>query len=130
MMNKNNQIMYSVMPWIASIAFFMQTLDASILITSLPKMADSLNESPLNLETAVICYSLTLAIFIPVSGFVSDRFGTRNIFIFFLRYFFAGLFLQCCFSFVILARCFKSDPGHRRCDDGTCISFGLIENFR
>ncbi|EQB3762475.1 hypothetical protein ACYJD1_004775, partial [Salmonella enterica subsp. enterica serovar Infantis] len=47
--------MYSVMPWIASIAFFMQTLDASILITSLPKMADSLNESPLNLETAVIC---------------------------------------------------------------------------
>lgn len=65
----------------------MQTLDASILITSLPKMADSLNESPLNLETAVICYSLTLAIFIPVSGFVSDRFGTRNIFIFSLGIF-------------------------------------------
>ncbi|EJH2073736.1 MFS transporter, partial [Salmonella enterica subsp. enterica serovar Infantis] len=92
MMNKNNQIMYSVMPWIASIAFFMQTLDASILITSLPKMADSLNESPLNLETAVICYSLTLAIFIPVSGFVSDRFGTRNIFIFSLGIFSLGSF--------------------------------------
>ncbi|ELL2452443.1 MFS transporter, partial [Salmonella enterica subsp. enterica serovar Infantis] len=84
--------MYSVMPWIASIAFFMQTLDASILITSLPKMADSLNESPLNLETAVICYSLTLAIFIPVSGFVSDRFGTRNIFIFSLGIFSLGSF--------------------------------------
>lgn len=72
---------YKALPWIAAIAFFMQTLDTSILNTALPTIAHDLNESPLNMESAVICYALTLALFIPISGFLSDRFGTRNIFI-------------------------------------------------
>lgn len=75
-------IMYKMMPWIAAMAFFMQMLDSSILNTALPAIARDLDESPLNMQSAVICYALALALFIPVSGFLSDRFGTRNIFIF------------------------------------------------
>ncbi|WP_294912438.1 MFS transporter [uncultured Gilliamella sp.] len=72
---------YHILPWIAAFAFFMQSLDTSILNTALPTMAKDLNESPLNMQSAVICYALTLALFIPVSGFLSDKFGTRNIFV-------------------------------------------------
>lgn len=74
-------LMYKMMPWIAAVAFFMQTLDTSILNTALPSIANDLNESPLNMQSAVISYALTVALFIPVSGFFSDRFGTRNVFV-------------------------------------------------
>lgn len=82
--------MHKALPWIAAIAFFMQTLDTSILNTALPKMAVDLHESPLNMESAVICYALSLALFIPASGFLSDKFGTRNVFIFALAFFSLG----------------------------------------
>lgn len=72
---------YRILPWIAAFAFFMQSLDTSILNTALPTMATDLHQSPLNMQSAVICYALTLALFIPVSGFLSDKFGTRNIFV-------------------------------------------------
>ncbi|OCG06956.1 MFS transporter [Gilliamella sp. wkB178] len=82
----NNEIqlspfVYRILPWIAAFAFFMQSLDTSILNTALPTMAKDLNESPLNMQSAVISYALTLALFIPVSGFLSDRFGTKHIFV-------------------------------------------------
>lgn len=83
-------VMHKVLPWIAAIAFFMQTLDASILNTALPTIAYALNESPLHMESAIICYALTLALFIPASGFLADRFGTRNLFIFSLILFSLG----------------------------------------
>jgi EmrB/QacA subfamily drug resistance transporter len=72
---------YPILPWIAAFAFFMQSLDTSILNTALPAMANALNESPLNMQSAVICYALTLALFIPLSGFLSDKFGTKNVFV-------------------------------------------------
>ncbi|RKS86824.1 EmrB/QacA subfamily drug resistance transporter [Orbus hercynius] len=97
----NNQaispLMYKMMPWIAAIAFFMQSLDSSILNTALPAMAQDLNESPLNMQSAVISYALTVALFIPVSGFLADRFGTRNIFVFAVFLFSAGS-LMCALS--------------------------------
>lgn len=74
-------LMFRVLPWIAAVAFLMQSLDTSILNTALPAIAQDLNESPLNMQSAVISYALTLALFIPVSGFLCDRFGTRNIFV-------------------------------------------------
>ncbi|MWP47061.1 DHA2 family efflux MFS transporter permease subunit [Gilliamella sp. Pas-s27] len=83
-MNSESQFspfVYRILPWIAAFAFFMQSLDTSILNTALPTMARDLNESPLNMQSAVISYALTLALFIPVSGFLSDKFGTRNIFV-------------------------------------------------
>lgn len=68
------------LPWIAAMAFFMQALDATILNTALPDIARSLNHSPLAMQSAIISYTLTVAMLIPVSGWLADRFGTRRIF--------------------------------------------------
>ncbi|MBP2169051.1 EmrB/QacA subfamily drug resistance transporter [Erwinia toletana] len=69
------------LPWIAAMAFFMQALDATILNTALPAIAQSLNRSPLAMQSAVISYTLTVAMLIPVSGWLADRYGTRKVFI-------------------------------------------------
>ncbi len=69
------------LPYVLAVALFMQILDATILNTSLPQMAQALGESPLKMQWAVISYALTLAIFIPISGFLADKYGTRRIFL-------------------------------------------------
>ena len=69
------------LPYVLAVALFMQILDATILNTSLPKMAEALSESPLKMQWAVISYALTLAIFIPISGFLADKYGTRKVFL-------------------------------------------------
>ena len=71
-----------VLPLILATAIFMQMLDSTILNTSLPAIARDLNESPLNMQNAIISYVLTLAVFMPASGFLADRFGTKKTFIF------------------------------------------------
>ena len=70
-----------ILPWVVAIAFFMQTLDGTILNTALPSMATSLGESPLRMQSVVIAYLLTVALFIPASGWLADRFGTRRVFV-------------------------------------------------
>ena len=70
-----------LLPWIVAIAFFMQTLDGTILNTALPAMARDLGESPLRMQSVVIAYMLTVALFIPASGWLADRFGTRRVFV-------------------------------------------------
>ncbi|MDR2787135.1 MAG: multidrug transporter subunit MdtD [Candidatus Accumulibacter sp.] len=67
-------------PWIVATALFMQTLDGSILNTALPAMAQSLRESPLRMQSTIIAYMLTVAMFIPASGWLADRFGSRRTF--------------------------------------------------
>jgi EmrB/QacA subfamily drug resistance transporter len=69
-----------VLPWLVAIAFFMQTLDGTILNTALPAMARDLAEDPLRMQGVVIAYMLTVALLIPASGWVADRFGTRPVF--------------------------------------------------
>ncbi|WP_313106001.1 multidrug transporter subunit MdtD [Stutzerimonas nitrititolerans] len=69
-----------VLPWLVAIAFFMQTLDGTILNTALPAMARDLAENPLRMQGVVIAYMLTVALLIPASGWLADRFGTRRIF--------------------------------------------------
>lgn len=69
------------LPLLLAVAIFMQMLDATILNTALPAIARDLNESPLNMQSAVIVYSLTVALLIPLSGYLVDRFGTKNVFI-------------------------------------------------
>ena len=69
-----------VLPWLVAVAFFMQTLDTTILNTALPKMASGLGESPLRMQSVVVSYMLTVALLIPASGYLSDRFGTRRVF--------------------------------------------------
>ncbi|MBU8882931.1 MFS transporter [Kaistella sp. DKR-2] len=78
------------LPLILGTAIFMQMLDSTILNTSLPSIAKDLNESPLNMQNAIISYVLTLALFMPVSGFLADKFGTKKIFIFSLVIFSLG----------------------------------------
>jgi EmrB/QacA subfamily drug resistance transporter len=70
-----------LLPWLVAIAFFMQTLDGSILNTALPRMAVDLGESPLRMQAVVVAYLLTVALVIPASGWLADRFGTRRIFL-------------------------------------------------
>ena len=81
-----------VLPIILATSIFMQMLDSTILNTSLPAIAKDLNESPLDMQNAIISYVLTLALFMPVSGFLADKFGTRKVFIFSLFLFSLGSF--------------------------------------
>ncbi|ANF49759.1 MFS transporter [Chryseobacterium glaciei] len=81
-----------ILPLILATAIFMQMLDSTILNTSLPSIAKDLQESPLNMQNAIISYVLTLAVFMPASGFLADRFGTRKVFIFSLVLFSLGSF--------------------------------------
>jgi EmrB/QacA subfamily drug resistance transporter len=67
--------------WLVAIGFFMQTLDATIVNTALPAMAGSLGESPLRMQSVLVAYSLTMAMLIPASGWLADRFGTRRLFV-------------------------------------------------
>jgi EmrB/QacA subfamily drug resistance transporter len=82
-----------VLPIILATSIFMQMLDSTILNTSITAIAGDLNESPLEMQNAIISYVLTLALFMPVSGFLSDKFGTRKIFIFALFLFSIGSLL-------------------------------------
>lgn len=70
-----------ILPGILATSIFMQMLDSTILNTSLPAIAQDLNESPLNMQNAIISYVLTLALLMPISGFLADKFGTRKVFI-------------------------------------------------
>lgn len=79
-----------ILPAILATSIFMQMLDSTILNTSIASIAKDLNESPLDMQNAIISYVLTLALFMPVSGFLSDKFGTKNIFIFSLILFSVG----------------------------------------
>lgn len=69
------------LPLILATAIFMQMLDSTILNTSLPAIARGLNDSPLDMQNAIVSYVLTLALFMPVSGFLADKFGTKHVFI-------------------------------------------------
>src|SRR5580658_7469656 len=61
-------------------AFFMENLDGTIIATALPQMARSFRVSAVHLNLGMTAYLLTLAVFIPISGWVADRFGSRSIF--------------------------------------------------
>jgi EmrB/QacA subfamily drug resistance transporter len=61
-------------------AFFMEMLDGTIIATALPQMARSFHVGPVSLNMGMTAYMLTLAVFIPISGWVTDRFGSRSIF--------------------------------------------------
>ena len=69
-----------IIPAVVAVAFLMEQLDSTIIVTAIPAMADSLGVTPLAMNLAVTTYILTLAMFIPVSGWFADRFGARRIF--------------------------------------------------
>src|SRR6187551_3177040 len=69
-----------MLPYLVAVAFFMESLDTTILNTALPAIASALHVAPLSMKSVLTSYTLSLAVFIPVSGWVADRFGTRVVF--------------------------------------------------
>jgi EmrB/QacA subfamily drug resistance transporter len=69
-----------MIPFAIAVALFMENLDSTIINTAVPVIARNLHTTPLNLSMAVSVYLLSLAVFIPMSGWMADKYGTRNIF--------------------------------------------------
>jgi len=69
-----------IVPLIVAVALFMENMDSTVIATSLPAIAADIGTSPLTLKLAVTSYLLSLAVFIPVSGWTADRFGARTVF--------------------------------------------------
>ncbi len=69
-----------LLPWLVAVAFFMESLDTTILNTAVPAIAAALKVAPLSLKSVLASYTLSLAVFIPISGWMADRFGTRRVF--------------------------------------------------
>jgi EmrB/QacA subfamily drug resistance transporter len=69
-----------MLPWLVAVAFFMESLDTTILNTAVPTMASALEVAPLAMKSVLSSYTLSLAVFIPVSSWIADRFGTRRVF--------------------------------------------------
>jgi len=70
----------SWLPWVVATALFMEQLDATIVNTAIPSIAATLDVTPLSLKSVVTSYIISLAVGIPVSGWMADRFGTRKVF--------------------------------------------------
>lgn len=68
------------LPWVVATTLFMEQLDSTVVNTAIPAMAASLQVTPLSLKAVVTSYILSLAVCIPVSGWLADRFGTRRVF--------------------------------------------------
>jgi EmrB/QacA subfamily drug resistance transporter len=75
-----NEAPRELLPWLVAVAFFMQALDTTILNTAVPSIARALAVAPLSMKSVLSSYALSLAVFIPISGWMANRFGTRRVF--------------------------------------------------
>jgi EmrB/QacA subfamily drug resistance transporter len=82
-----------LLPWLVAVAFFMESLDTTILNTAVPTIAEALKVAPLSMKAVLSSYTLSLAVFIPISGWMADRFGTRRVFASAIGLFTFGSFL-------------------------------------
>ena len=71
---------YKGLAWVASMALFMQSLDATILNTALPTIATDLQTPVFEMQMAIIAYSLAVALFIPLTAWAAAKFGTLTVF--------------------------------------------------
>jgi len=69
-----------LLPWLVAVAFFMQSHDTTSLNTAGPAIAQAMHVTPLDRKSVLASYTLSLAVFIPISGWMADRFGTRKVF--------------------------------------------------
>ncbi|HAL40675.1 MAG TPA: MFS transporter [Polaromonas sp.] len=76
----DNATVKRYLPWVVATTLFMEQLDSTIVNTAVPSIAASLHVTPLSLKGVVASYILSLAVGIPVSGWMADRFGTRRVF--------------------------------------------------
>ena len=82
-----------ILPWLVAVAFFMESLDTTILNTAVPAISAALGVAPLSMKAVLASYTLSLAVFIPISGWMADRFGTRLVFASAIGLFTLGSFL-------------------------------------
>lgn len=82
-----------LLPWLVAVAFFMESLDTTILNTAVPAISSALSVAPLSMKAVLASYTLSLAVFIPISGWMADRFGTRRVFASAIGVFTLGSFL-------------------------------------
>jgi EmrB/QacA subfamily drug resistance transporter len=82
-----------LLPWMIAVAFFMESLDTTILNTAVPTIAAALQVAPLSMKSVLASYTLSLAVFIPISGWMADKFGTRRVFASAIAVFALGSFL-------------------------------------
>ena len=82
-----------LLPWLVAVAFFMESLDTTILNTAVPTIAQALKVAPLSMKAVLASYTLSLEVFIPVSGWMANRFGTRRVFASAIGTFTVGSFL-------------------------------------
>jgi EmrB/QacA subfamily drug resistance transporter len=75
-----NSAVKRYLPWVVATALFMEQLDSTIVNTAVPSMAAGLQVTPLSLKGVVTSYILSLAVCIPISGWMADRYGTRRVF--------------------------------------------------
>jgi len=76
----NPSTVKTYLPWVVAVALFMEGLDTTIVNTAIPAIAEGLQVTPLSLKAVVTSYILSLAVCIPVSGWMADRYGTRRVF--------------------------------------------------
>ena len=82
-----------LLPWLVAVGFFMESLDTTILNTAVPAIAHALKVAPLSMKAVLASYTLSLAVFIPISGWMANRFGTRRVFASAIGIFTLGSFL-------------------------------------
>src|ERR1700739_1944848 len=73
---------YTTVSILVAVAFFMENLDGTVIATALPQMGKSFNANPVDLNIVMTAYLLMLAVFIPISGWVADRFGGGAVVVF------------------------------------------------
>jgi EmrB/QacA subfamily drug resistance transporter len=96
----------ALLPWLVAVAFFMESLDTTILNTAVPAVAEALHVAPLSMKAVLASYTLSLAVFIPISGWMADRFGTRRVFSSAIGIFTFGSFLcGVCSNIHLLVAC-------------------------
>src|SRR6202795_3101405 len=82
-----------LLPWLIAVAFFMESLDTTILNTGVPTIAAALHVDPLSMKSVLDSHALSLAVCIPISGWMANRFGTRRVFASAIGIFTLGSFL-------------------------------------
>ncbi|MCW1915093.1 DHA2 family efflux MFS transporter permease subunit [Luteolibacter sp. GHJ8] len=78
------------LPWVVAVALFMQQLDGTIVNTAVPTMAESLGVASLALKSVLTSYTIAIAVLIPLSGWLADKFGTKRVFAFAVAVFTLG----------------------------------------
>jgi EmrB/QacA subfamily drug resistance transporter len=118
-----------VVPTIVGCALFMQTLDSTVIATALPVIARSMHQNPIRLNLAITSYLLSLAVFIPISGWAADRFGAQSVFraaigLFTLGSIFCGL--SSTLSELVLARVLQGFGGAMMVPVGRLVVLRIV----